>query len=84
MSLLSSCVTNDEYQNTVQGNAEALWKILMNIIASLTRKVLIGRRCEISIYGSSITRWLERQQFEVMANMLSELKDGHVNLYTSF
>ena len=25
-----------------------------------------------------------KQQFEVMTNMLSELKDGHVNLYTSF
>ena len=32
-------------------------------------------------FNNSMT---ESQEFEVLANMLSELRDGHVNLYSSF
>lgn len=84
MSLLSSCVTNDEYQNTVQGNAEALWKIIDEHYCFFDQKGIdweAVRNKYLRQFDNSMT---ERQQFEVMANMLSELKDGHVNLYTSF
>ena len=84
MSLLSSCITNDEYQNTVQGNAEALWKIIDEHYCFFDQKGIdweAVRNKYLRQFDNSMT---ERQQFEVMANMLSELKDGHVNLYTSF
>jgi len=84
MSFLSSCVTNDEYPNTVQGNAEALWKILDEHYCFFEQKGIdwnAVRNKYLKQFDNSMT---ERQQFEVMANMLSELKDGHVNLYTSF
>ena len=83
-SFLSSCVTNDEYPNTVQGNARHFGRYSTSTIASLSRKGIdwnAVREKYLKQFDNSMT---ERQQFEVMANMLSELKDGHVNLYTSF
>ena len=85
---LFSCVTADEFDNTPQGNFEALWKIIDEHYCFFDYKQAeygldwneVCRRYQPQFRGS-MTR---TQQFEVLANMLAELRDGHVNLYTAF
>lgn len=86
--VLTSCVTADEFDNTPQGNFEALWKIIDEHYCFFDYKQAeygldwneVYRRYQPQFRGS-MTR---TQQFEVLANMLAELRDGHVNLYTAF
>mgnify|MGYP003063459816 CR=1 FL=1 len=83
-SSITSCVTTDEYDDNPKGNFEALWRIMNEHYCFFTQKGIdwnAVRNKYLKQFDNSMT---ERQQFEVMANMLSELKDGHVNLYTSF
>lgn len=85
---LSSCIDEDEYSDSPQGNLEALWKILDQRYCFFDYK---GKEYGLdwneihSKYAMRINSSMtDSQLFEVMADMLSELKDGHVNLYTSF
>ena len=85
---LSSCIDEDEYSDSPQGNFEALWKILDQRYCFFDYK---GNEYGLdwneihSKYAMRINNSMtDSQLFEVMADMLSELKDGHVNLYTSF
>ncbi len=85
---LSSCIDEDEYSDSPQGNFEALWKILDQRYCFFEYK---GKEYGLdwndiySKYSARINNSMtDGQLFEVMADMLSELKDGHVNLYTSF
>jgi hypothetical protein len=84
LSFLSSCVTNDEQPDTVQGNVEALWQILDEHYCFFEQKGIDWKGVRQRYLKQINGNMTERQQFEVMANMLSELKDGHVNLFTSF
>ena len=84
LSFLSSCVTNDEQPDTVQGNVEALWQILDEHYCFFEQKGIDWKEVRQRYLKQINGNMTERQQFEVMANMLSELKDGHVNLFTSF
>ena len=86
--LLVSCVDEDEYDDTPQGNFEALWRIIDQHYCFFDYKH--------EQYGLDWNEVHERykkqfdsdmtilQQFEVLANMLGELRDGHVNIYTPF
>lgn len=85
---LTSCVDEDELDNTPRGNFEALWKILDQRYCFFGYK---GEECGLdwnavhAKYSARISDSMtDRQLFEVLADMLSELRDGHVNLYTSF
>ena len=85
---LTACVDEEEFSNTPQGNFEALWKIIDEHYCffdykqqtygldwqSIYNKYKVRARGDINSY----------QLFEVFTDMLSELRDGHVNLYTSF
>ncbi|WP_278996769.1 S41 family peptidase [Prevotella disiens] len=84
LSFLSSCVTNDEQPDTVQGNVEALWQILDEHYCFFEQKGIDWKGVRQRYLKQINGNMTERQQFEIMANMLSELKDGHVNLFTSF
>lgn len=85
---LTSCVDEEQYDNTPQGNFEALWKILDEHYCFFDYKKAeygldwneVYRRYQPQFRGN-MTR---AQQFEVLANMLAELRDGHVNLYSAF
>lgn len=83
-----SCVDEDELDNTPRGNFEALWKIIDQRYCFFDYKEQdygldwneVYRR-----YSQQIDEGMsDNQLFEVLANMLSELRDGHVNLYASF
>ena len=86
--VLSSCVDVDEYPDTPSGNFEALWHIIDEHYCFFTEKQQAYGLDWNEVYdryrpqfNSNMT---EAQEFEVLANMLSELRDGHVNLYSAF
>ncbi len=80
----ASCIDIDEYDDSPEGNFDALWDILDQRYCFFEYKkqqygldwdeVYAKYRVRIS---STMT---SDQLFEVMADMLSELRDGHVNL----
>ena len=83
---LPSCITEDVPDNTTQGNFEALWKIIDTKYCFLDYKNKeygldwneIHRR-----YQNRLTDDMTNKQlFQVLAEMLNELRDGHVNLMT--
>ena len=86
--ILTSCVDEDEYSDTPKGNFEALWHIMDEHYCFFDYKKQTRGLDWDEVYqryskqfSNSMT---EAQLFEVLANMLSELRDGHVNLYSSF
>lgn len=86
--MVSSCIKEDAYDNSNKGNFEALWKIMDEhyCFFDYKQKELGVDWNEVhSRYSAMINESMTRQQlFEVMTRMLSELKDGHVNLGASF
>ena len=85
---LTACVDEDEYADTPRGNFEALWRIIDEHYCFFDYKQKEYGLDWNEVYqryrpqfDASMTK---AQQFEVLANMLSELRDGHVNLYSSF
>lgn len=87
-SLLASCVKEDEYDNSNRGNFEALWKLMDEHYCFFSyKKEAIGVDWDEvhARYASQVNeKMTSAQLFEVMCNMLAELKDGHVNLSSGF
>ena len=86
--LLSSCVDEEELPDSPQGNFEALWKIIDEHYCFLDyKKEAYGLDWQ-QVYNKYKVRVNDKmstaQLFEVLTGMLSELRDGHVNLNTSF
>ena len=85
---LLSCVGEEEYADTPQGNFEALWHIIDEHYCFFDYKQQEYGLDWNEVYARYAPQFDQtmttRQQFEVLTNMLSELRDGHVNLYTSF
>ena len=88
LTTLGGCVNEDEYPDTPQGNFEALWKLIDEHYCFFDYKQhaygldwqQAYNKYNVRARGS-ITDY---QLFEVLTDMLSELRDGHVNLYTAF
>ena len=81
---VAGCVTNDELPDDPQGNFEALWRIMDEHYCFFSQKGIDWQEVHSRYARQFDASMTAKQQFEVMTNMLSELKDGHVNLYTSF
>ena len=85
---LVSCVDEEEFPNTSQGNFQALWKIIDEHYCFFDYKQHEYGLDWNTIYNKYNVRakeGLSREQlFEVLTDMLSELRDGHVNLSTPF
>ncbi|MBR6201374.1 MAG: S41 family peptidase [Bacteroidaceae bacterium] len=86
--LFSSCVKEDYYDNSRQGNYEALWRIMDEHYCFFDYK-----KEELGVdwdevharYARQVNEGMNNiQLFEVLCNMLAELQDGHVNLSASF
>lgn len=79
-----SCVDTDERPNTPTGNFEALWKILDEHYCFFDYKQQEYGLDWQAVYNKYKVRvndqMSETQLFEVCTDMLSELRDGHVNL----
>ncbi len=81
---MTSCVDEDEYTNSPSGNFEALWRIMDEHYCFFGQKGVDWNEV-YQRYSRQIDNHMsENQQFEVLCNMLSELRDGHVNLYSTF
>ena len=84
----TSCVKEDYYDNSKQGNYEALWRIMNEHYCFFDYK-----KQELGVdwdeiharYAYKINESMTNAQlFEVLCNMLAELQDGHVNLSAPF
>ncbi len=86
--LLTSCVDEEEFPDSPRGNLEALWRIIDEHYCFLDyKKEAIGLDWdEVHVrYANRVDDDMTRVQlFEVLSEMLSELRDGHVNIFTSF
>ena len=83
-SCLTACVDEDEFPNTPQGNFEALWQIIDQHYCFLDYKqheIGLDWQQVYQKYKVRVNSSMNNQQlFEVLAAMLSELRDGHVNM----
>lgn len=78
-----SCIGEEEFDNTPTGNFEALWKIIDEQYCFLDYKGIDWNAIHHQ-YAPLITDDMSSEGlFEVLGNMLAELKDGHVNLYST-
>lgn len=82
--LFSSCVNEEEFADNPQGNFEALWKIMDEHYCFFTEKGVDWNEVHDRYAKQVVGQLTDSQLLEVLGNMLAELKDGHVNLYTSF
>ena len=82
--LLTGCVGEPEFPPTPRGNFEALWKIMDEHYCFFTDKQVDWNAVH-DRYAPAVDNGMnDAQLMEVMTAMLSELKDGHVNLFSSF
>jgi len=83
--IFQSCIEEPQpEQNTNTGNFEALWKIIDTRYCYLDYKHINWDSVH-AVYKQRVNDTLSQLSFYgLMADMLDELKDGHVNLYTDF
>ena len=85
--LLFSCVDTDEQTDTPTGNFEALWQIIDEHYCFFDYKQHEYGLDWNAVYNKYKVRVSDRmtsdQLFEVLTDMLAELRDGHVNLSSS-
>ena len=86
-SIATACIDEEDYPDTPRGNVEALWKIIDEHYCFLDYK-----QQEYGLDWNAIRQeYLQQadgiqtqdQLFELLSGMLSELRDGHVNLYAA-
>ena len=85
---ITSCVDEEEYADNPRGNFEALWRIMDEHYCFFEAK---GKEYGLdwdevrSRYSVQMSDNLtEDQLFEILGNMLGELRDGHVNMYSAW
>ena len=83
--LLQSCMYEpDIHPNTDKGNLDALWKIIDNRYCYLDYKK-INWDSVYTVYTRRVDTVSSKYGlFDLMSEMLANLKDGHVNLYSEF
>lgn len=85
---LSSCIDEDEHSDTPAGNFEALWQIIDEHYCFFDYKQHEYGLDWQAVYNKYKVRvndhMTEVQLFEVLCDMLAELRDGHVNLSSSY
>ena len=85
---LVSCVDTEERPDTPMGNFEALWEIIDEHYCFFDYKQHEYGLDWNEVYNKYKVRVNDKmsstQLFEVLKDMLAELRDGHVNLYSSY
>lgn len=85
--LLSSCIDEPQIKkNTNKGNYDALWEIIDTKYCYLSYKE-IDWQAVYDKYLDELEQIDEKDEvglFDLFSKILSELKDGHVNLYSNF
>ena len=84
---LTGCIRGEDWPDTPQANFDALWRIIDEHYCFFDYKSeAIGLDWDEvhTRYANRITSVMtDIQLFEVLGEMLGELKDGHVNLYSA-
>lgn len=82
---LIACIDEPEQpKNTYEGNFEALWKIVDTRYCYLDYKNINWDSVH-TVYKARVdTSMTQYEYFDLLGEMLGELKDGHVNLYSDF
>ena len=80
----TSCESNEfDFENDPHGNFDALWTILDRNYCFFEYKTIDWDSIKVA-YRPRITSTMNNDAlFKLMGQMLSELKDGHVNLFAS-
>lgn len=81
---LGGCHDVPDYDNTVQGNFEALWTILDEHYCFFASKDVDWDEVHARYAARLMPGMTAQELFEVCSEMLAELRDGHVNLSSSF
>lgn len=85
LSLLVSCVPKNEFENTPKGNLDALWTLMDERYCFFEYKEAEYGLDWDRVYKKYSSRLTDDVNniglFEILTDMLSELRDGHVNLY---
>jgi len=83
-----SCVDEEEYDDSPDGNFEALWKIMDEHYCFFDYKneqYGLDWDAVYDKYKVRIDKGMTNSQlFEVLGDMVSELRDGHVNISSAF
>lgn len=86
--LQTSCIREDSYNDDPTGNFEALWRIIDEQYCFLDYKAEeygLDWDAVHEQYSKRVTQDMTTKGlFEVLGDMLGELRDGHVNLYATF
>ena len=84
LTLPSSCIEEDKFDNTPIGNFDALWNLIDQRYCFLeyaTEQFGLNWNSIYHTYKAKIkAETSEREFFGICGDMLSELRDGHVNL----
>ncbi len=82
--LCGACVEPERFENDPKGNFDALWKIMDEHYCFFEYKNVDWNQI-YSDYSKRVSDDMSDESlFYLMNEMLQELKDGHVNLYSSF
>jgi len=81
---LFSCLNINEYDNNPRGNFEALWKIMDEHYCFFEYKGIDWNKIRADYSQKVRNDMKDSELFSLLNEMLQELKDGHVNLYTPF
>lgn len=82
--LFSSCIREEHIENTPMGNFEELWKIIDERYCFLDYKEIDWDGIYVEYKAKISSGMSDDDLFYVLTQMLDELKDGHVNLYSDF
>lgn len=87
LTCLTSCIRGEEFDNNAEGNFQALWSIINDHYCFFDYKAKTIRLDWDQVYEKYHDRLSPNmntyQLFEVLGEMLSELQDGHVNLFAT-
>ena len=84
MLLNVSCIDEEEFNDTPRGNFEALWKIMDEHYCFFSEKNIDWNAIHSKYSPQVNDNMTNSQLFEVLGNMIGELRDGHVNLFSTF
>lgn len=82
--LLPACEPAEQFDDTVYGNFDALWSILDSRYCFFSYKDVDWDKVYTDYRARLAPDMGEQAFFDVCAEMLGELRDGHVNLASSF
>lgn len=82
--LLTACHPYEEFDDSAEGNFEALWTIMDEHYCFFREKNIDWDGVHEKYRAKIVPGMLQRELFDVCVQMLDTLRDGHVNLSSSF